>query len=56
MTAMPVCILAGGLGTRMGVLVRDAPKPLMSIPSGTGHPSLKPMTSLGPITNPQFDR
>lgn len=32
MTAVPtVCILAGGFGTRLGVLVRDAPKPLIEV-------------------------
>jgi NDP-sugar pyrophosphorylase family protein len=33
----PICLLAGGLGTRLGETVRDAPKPLLNV---AGEPFL----------------
>ena len=33
----PVCVLAGGLGTRLGAKVRDTPKPLLEL---AGEPFL----------------
>jgi NDP-sugar pyrophosphorylase family protein len=42
-TLPPVCILAGGLGSRLGAAVRDVPKPLMEV---AGRPFLAHVLAL----------
>lgn len=43
MTLPPVCILAGGLGSRLGTAVRDVPKPLIEV---AGRPFLAHVLAL----------
>lgn len=43
MTLPPVCILAGGLGSRLGEAVRDVPKPLIEV---AGRPFLAHVLTL----------